>query len=239
MLTAFFYLNEGDIHNLKLNDKIRIDNSWWNINRVIDYNANTEGLTKVELISVDSEIDLAPFITNTGNPAPSPNVQAALNSVLRSSAISGNVILEGSQVAVYGRSNTISSGVRGVVIGDGNLLDEDGIITPRINGAAIQTNTYIAILNQTGTNAPIASVLASNLGVITWTRTAQGEYLGTPETPLDATLTYVMINQVEHNYQASAYVNTDGNVVVVTCRNSGHNHQDDKLRYTTLEIRTY
>jgi hypothetical protein len=246
MLTAFFYLKETDIHSLKLNDKIRIDNSWWNINRVIDYNANTDGLTKVELISVDSEISLAPFITNTGNPAPSPNVQAALNSVLRSSNVSGNVILEGSQVAVYGRSNTISSGVRGVVIGDGNLLDEDGIITPRINGAAVQTNTYIAIINQTGTNDPIASVLASNLGVITWTRTAQGEYIGAPEMPLDATLTYVMINQTNRKANYSAYVNTDGNIVVNTLEigfettgEIGYALKDGYLNSTTLEIRTY
>ncbi len=122
----------GDIHALKLSDKIRIDNSWWNINRVIDYNANTDGLTKVELISVDSELELAPFITNTGNPSPSVTTEAALNSVLRSSTISGNVILDGSQVAVMGRGNTIAQGVRGLVIGDGQTLNEDGILTPKM-----------------------------------------------------------------------------------------------------------
>ncbi len=37
MLIAYFYLREDDIQTLKLNDKIRIDNSWWNINRVIDW----------------------------------------------------------------------------------------------------------------------------------------------------------------------------------------------------------
>jgi hypothetical protein len=239
MLTAFFYLKENDIHSLKLNDKIRIDNSWWNINRVIDYNANTDGLTKVELISVDSEIDLAPFITNTGNPAPSPNVQAALNSVLRSSAISGNVILGGSQVAVMGRGNTIAQGVRGLVIGDGQTLNEDGIITPRINGLPLQLLSYVANLTQTGTADPTAIELSNNIGVVTWTRTASGEYLGTPIAPFDPFYTFVMINNVEHDYLTSAYINTDGNIVVVTCRTSGHSHEDDILNNTTLEIRTY
>ena len=239
MLTAFFRLTESDIHGLKLNDKIRIDNSWWNINRVIDYNANTDTLTKVELISVDSEIQLAPFITNTGSPAPSTNTEVALQSVMQSRMSTGNLILEGANVSVYGTRNTIAQGVRGIVIGDDNLLNEDGIITPRINGIAVQTNAYIANLTQTGTNAPEAVILANNVGVVTWTRTAQGEYLGTPETPLDALSTYVMINQVEHDYQASAYINTDGNIVVITCRNSGHQHDDDILNNTTLEIRTY
>jgi hypothetical protein len=239
MLSAFFYLKENDIHSLKLNDKIRIDNSWWNINRVIDYNANTDGLTKVELISVDSELELAPFITNTGNPTPSPNVQAALNSVLRSSTISGNVILEGSQVAVMGRGNTIAQGVRGLVIGDGQTLNEDGIITPRINGLPVQRTNYVVNLTQTGTAAPTAIDLSNNIGAVTWTRTASGEYLGTPIAPFDPLYTFVMINNVEHDYLTSAYINTDGNIVVVTCRTSGHSHQDGVLNNTTLEIRTY
>lgn len=239
MLSAFFYLNEGDIHNLKLNDKIRIDNSWWNINRVIDYNANAEGLTKVELISVDSEQELVPFITNPATPAPSPTTEASLNSVLRSSTTSTNVILEATDVSVYGRGNTIAQGTKGVVIGDGQTLNEDGIITPRINGAPVQSSTYIANLSQSGTRAPTAIELSNNIGVVTWTRTAQGEYLGSLDNPLDALYTYVMINQVEHDYQASAYINTDGNIVVITCRNSGHQHDDGKLTNTTIEIRTY
>jgi hypothetical protein len=239
MLTAFFRLTEADIHGLKLNDKIRIDNSWWNINRVIDYNANTDTLTKVELISVDSEIQLAPFITNTGSTAPSTTTEEALQSVLRSRMSTGNLILEGANVSVYGTRNTIAQGVRGIVIGDDNTLNEDGIITPRINGIATQRGAYIANLTQTGTNAPDALELANNVGVVTWTRTNDGEYLGTPTTPFDALTTYVMINNVNHDHLTSAYINTDGDIVVITCNTSGHAHEDDILNNTTLEIRTY
>jgi hypothetical protein len=239
MLTAFFYLNEGDIHNLKLNDKIRIDNSWWNINKVIDYNANIEGLTKVELISVDTELELAPFITNNGTTSPSVTTQVALSSVYTSRMATTNVILEGADVAVYGTRNTIAQGVRGVVIGDDKTLNEDGIITPRINGIATQTASYIANLTQVGTNAPEALIFANNIGDITWTRTTNGEYLGTPATALDALYTYVMINNVNHDHLTSAYINTDGNIVVITCNTSGHAHEDDILNNTTLEIRTY
>ena len=239
MLTAFFKLTENDIHGLKLSDKIRIDNSWWNINRVIDYNANTEGLTKVELISADSELELAPFISNTGNPTPSPTTEAALDSVLRSSTISGNVILEGAQVSVYGRGNTIAQGVRGIVIGNGQTLDEDGIITPRINGAAAQTSTYVVNLTQVGTNAPTAIELSNNIGPVTWTRTLQGQYLGTPTSPFEALYTFVMINSNEHDHLCSAFINTDGDIVVKTTNTQNHQHEDDILNNTTLEIRIY
>jgi len=237
MLTAYFYLNEGDINRLKLNDKIRIDNSWWNINKVIDYNANLNQLTKVELISIDTEIDLAPFQTNTGNPAPSTTTNTALMSVRSSAMNTGNVILEGSNVAVYGTRNSISQGVRGIIIGDDNTLNEDGLITPRINGVIVQRGGYIANLTQTGTSAPIPNVFTGQ--VITWTRSSSGQYLGTPETPYDFTNTYVMINNVEHDFLTSAYINTDGNVVIVTCKTSGHSHQDNVLNNTSLEIRTY
>jgi hypothetical protein len=56
MLTAYFNLNEVDIQKLSLSDKIRIDNSWWNINSILDYNANSNAQTKVELISIDEEL---------------------------------------------------------------------------------------------------------------------------------------------------------------------------------------
>lgn len=239
MLTAMFRLDERDIHGLKLNDKIRIDNSWWNINKVIDYNANTDGLTKVELISVDSEIDLAPFITNTGSPAPSVTTQVALSSVMQSRMASGNLILEGANVAVYGTRNTIAQGVRGVVIGDDQTLNEDGIITPRINGIATQRGAYIANLTQVGTAAPTALELANNVGAITWSRTAQGQYRGIPLSPFDPLSTYVMINSNEHDHLCSAYINTDGDVIVKTTNTSNHQHNDDILNNTTLEIRTY
>ena len=237
MLTAFFKLDERDIHSLKLNDKIRIDNSWWNINKVMDYNAGLNQLTKVELISVDTEIDLAPFQTNSGNPAPSTTTSVALTSVMSSAMQTNNVILAGANVAIYGTRNMVAQNVRGMIIGDENTLNEDGLITPRINGVATQISAYIANITQTGTNAPEANVFTGQL--VTWTRTGSGEYLGTPETPYDFSNTYVMINQIEHDYQAAAYINTDGNVVIVTCRNSGHSHADGKLNNTTLEIRTY
>jgi hypothetical protein len=61
LLTAYFLLNEVDIQLMELNDKIRIDNSWWSINKIIDYNANDLVPTKVELISLETEIDLPNF----------------------------------------------------------------------------------------------------------------------------------------------------------------------------------
>lgn len=64
MLTGFFYLTEQDIATLQLNAKIWVNDAYWNINRIIDYNANANGLTKVELISIDDTTQFAPFESN-------------------------------------------------------------------------------------------------------------------------------------------------------------------------------
>ena len=243
MLVAYFHLTEADIQTLKLNDKIRIDNSWWNINKVIDYDANAEVPTKVELISIDTEIDLAPFVTNPGTPVSPPITASSHDTNLATRSVEANVNLSGMDVIVRGEGNNIGDGLRGLVIGDNRTLQEDGIITPRINGAAAVAQTYVALLTQSGTAAPTASVLADNIGAITWTRISAGEYKGTPTTPFNSLNTFVIIGNVEHDYLASAYVNSDGDIVVSTCRTSGggggHSHQDSKLLNSPIEVRIY
>lgn len=64
IMTAFFYLTPNDILNYDLSDRIFIIDSWWSINRIIDYNANGDQLTKVELISVDYTIKNPHFTKN-------------------------------------------------------------------------------------------------------------------------------------------------------------------------------
>jgi hypothetical protein len=64
MLTAYFWLTPDDIFDLELNDVIRIDNSYWNINRIIDYDAGANRLTKVELIT-NSELLPLPLIPDS------------------------------------------------------------------------------------------------------------------------------------------------------------------------------
>lgn len=243
MLTAYFDLKENDIQTLLLNDKIRIDNSWWNINQVIDYDANTSAPTKVELISVDSDIELAPFQTKPGTPTSPITSVDAVESTIVTKSLQSNGNLSGDDVIVKGTGNIIATGLKGIVIGDGKVLNQDGIITPQINGITFQTRGYVALLNQLSTSAPTVIEFSNTIGQITWTRTAVGEYLGTPLIPLDTLTTFVTIGNVEHDYLASAYINTDGNVVVVTCKSGsgggGHAHADSKLKNSPLEIRTY
>ena len=239
MLVAYFHLTEADIQTLKLNDKIRIDNSWWNINKVIDYDANAEVPTKVELISIDTEIDLAPFVTNPGTPTSPPITATSHSTNLATRSSEANVNLSGDNVIVRGTGNNIGDGLRGLVIGDNRTLQEDGIITPRINGITTATGGYTALLSQVGTAAPTAIVLADTIGGVTWTRIAQGEYIGTAPNPLNTLNTFIIIGNVEHDHLATAEIKTDGTIYVRTTNTQNHQHQDGNLKYSSLELRIY
>jgi hypothetical protein len=135
MLIAYFDLNELDIQSLKLNDKIRIDNSWWTINKIIDYSVNQKLLTKVELMSIDTDIDLAPFKTSV----PKMVTQSENKSIFQaiSEAVNNNInsIDSSSQAIVMGSGNVIGSGLKGMWIGDDLTPTEDGIIVPSMKSS--------------------------------------------------------------------------------------------------------
>ena len=126
MLIAYFNLKEDDIQKLKLNDKIRIDNSWWSINKIIDYDANNKQLTKVELLSTDSEIDFAPF--KTKKPIkPHGAFSAIFTGVNQTITDNSNLVGKGADVIIKGKNNIVMPNVKAVIEGDGFVVSENGI----------------------------------------------------------------------------------------------------------------
>ena len=247
MLTAMFDLDEVDIQSLKLNDRIYIDNSWWNINKIQDYNANNNSLTKVELISVDTEIDLAPFKTGAGKPIGDTITAVSLDSIIRTRTANTNVIMPGADAIVMGRGNTVTAGTKGVIVGDGQTLANDGMVvsdltvTGTINGdAVVPYKKYIANVTQSGSSAPTVSILENTIGDIVWTRNLAGEYYGTLSNAFPMDKTYIIINAFSNNASdsAAALWNNVSQVAILTCDTS-FTRVDNILSFTTIEIRTY
>lgn len=257
MLTAYFNLKEADIQALELNDKIRIDNSWWNINRVIDYDANGNKLTQVELISVDNEVNFMPFVNPFGTPGVGlPNIsgiqQVANSSVVKTKSMNSNVLTGGGMIGdVVNRGNVVPGGLRVMVATEGYSVEDDGIVTDnlvvrgRINGIPVEPSCYkyVANLDQTGTNDPVAYVKEGSFGDITWVRNNQGEYEGFIQnweigTILASELT-VMVNNVNYDGVISAQYIPSNNSIFILTTQIGVGYVDDYLNFTTIEIRYY
>jgi hypothetical protein len=257
MLTAFFNLKESDIQPLELNDKIRIDNSWWNINKVIDYNANGNELTQVELISIDNEVDFMPFINPFGTPGVGlPNIsgiqQVGNSTVVKTKSMNSNVLTGGGIVGdVVNRGNVVPGGLRVMVATEGYSVEDDGIVTDnlvvrgRMNGIPVDPAyyKYTALLNQSGTADPTVDVKEGSFGDIVWTRQNQGEYQGAIQnwelgTILGSELT-VMINNVNFDGVISAQYVPSNNTIDIFTTQIGVGFVDNYLVNTTIEIRYY
>jgi hypothetical protein len=256
MLTAMFNLKEPDIQAMRLNDKIRIDNSWWNINRVIDYNANANQLTQVELISIDSEVNFMPFAT--GSPSPGvgvgsvgPMTQVANDTIVKTKTANTNIIPNSTSGLVTGKGNNVNPGLKVVVVSDDATVEEDGIYTDnltvygKVNGIPVDPSCYkyVANLDQTGTADPIAYVKEGSFGDILWVRNAVGAYEGFIQNwdlgaILDTELT-VMINNVYFDCVISAQYIPSNNSIFINTSQIGVGFVDDYLGMNTLEIRYY
>jgi len=248
MLIAYFDLNEVDIQALKLNDKIYIDNSWWNINKVQDYNANNNSLTKVELISIDTEIDLARFQTALGNPIGDTITAIGNAAITKKSSDVNNVVMPGSDVLIFGKGNAVNPTAKGIVIGDGQTLEQDGMVVPNltvtqsINGApVVGYKKYIALISQTGTNDPTLSILENTIGDIVWTRGGVGDYSGTLIGAFLQPKTYIIFQNFYSGTGShiSFIERISDNEINIVTKDNTNTFIDNVLNYTTIEIRVY
>jgi hypothetical protein len=256
MLIANFDLKENDIQALKLNDKIRIDNSWWNINKVIDYDANARKLTRVELISIDNEINFTPFMGPSGplvpvGPAAIGAMQMlAMGGINTTAMITSNVFSNQATAMVMGRGNTIVGGTRSVVVGDGYIISDntiaaDNLRSASFNGLAVGITplVYTANISQFGVADPTVEVLNDSLGSITWTRSNVGEYKGTLDNydlgALIVPKVTVLINNVFYDGIVSATYLGASNEVYITTSQIGTGYIDNYLLNTTIEIKYY
>lgn len=168
VLTAMFHLLPTDINQLDFRDQIVIDNSYWRLNKVMNYNPTKEGLTKVELIKIKEPVTFQSNsaiieeggtignqrvpktfrdVTRNGNffPLFQGNVSGTGNNVGLSSTefeINGNnnVIGEGSNnITIFGNDNFVRAGLHNVV-----LINTDGT-------TVLTSNTvYVNNIEQSG-----------------------------------------------------------------------------------------
>jgi hypothetical protein len=126
LMTCYVKLNSTDIFKLKLNSRIKIYNTYWNINKVIDYNANAYDTTKVELVSVEDGATTFETIVKIIPDATPTSAYRVIDEFSKEQTPYTNVIY-GSNVDIKGRGNYVV-GDNVVVVGDSNVVNGSGVI---------------------------------------------------------------------------------------------------------------
>jgi len=156
MMRAKFKLNYLDISKLKMNERIYINNHWWNINRIIDFDLNSNSLTEVELISSDATN--GEFVPNHNLLITKRPMADVVNSWSQATEKS-NKMANTSHTEVYGKSNKIDDNTNSIVIGDfnyvknknglvigsSNLIDGSGIVALGVNNKTLIGNNKVYV----------------------------------------------------------------------------------------------
>jgi hypothetical protein len=118
------------------------------------------------------------------------------------------------------------------------------------NGQVLQTNgsgtlswfgakKYVALLTQTGTSAPTATVLDNTLGgTLVWSYDGVGSYTGTLTGAFTSNKTAVLISGV-YKGSVSGLRKTDNTVQITTTATSTNTEANALLDSTTIEIKVY
>ncbi|ULQ56232.1 hypothetical protein KJS94_16400 [Flavihumibacter rivuli] len=135
-------------------------------------------------------------------------------------------------------SNCAKGGLKvqtGLDINNNNILDESEIKTTDYLCIKSQDPAvYSAIISQSGTNAPEATIVKNDIGLsITWIRTAQGKFKGTIGTSLDLGKTIILCN----NIQVVCRLSSPNEIILEnTC---GVNAWCDGFNNLSVEIKVY
>jgi hypothetical protein len=177
----------------------------------------------VDALQTPSTISHAPAVTANQGVVKS---QLDLKAPLNSPTFTGTVTID----------NLAGSGTRALV------ADANGTLSTVASVDSRPYKVYTALLNQTGTNAPVATVLENTLGVATvWTRFGVGQYICTSnafiagKTTVQITRTNPTIPDFSINMGGQfSGTNTVG---ITTFNTTGY--LDGQLTSATIEIRVY
>lgn len=119
-------------------------------------------------------------------------------------------------------------------------------ITPSILGARMKATAdelrpyevYTALLNQTGTSAPLATILENTVGAIVWTRTDVGQYEATLANAFLDGKAWCIASTTNGGNLVKFYRANDSALIMLTY-DSSNVISDEVLINHSIEIRAY
>jgi len=122
------------------------------------------------------------------------------------------------------------------------------IITPlkkifnwQLASEKIPYRVYTVLITQTGTDAPVVTVLENTIGNIVWTRSAPGEYVGTLSNAFVSNKTFAFAASNDGGLSSFQidYTSAAPDVIYLVTFDSTNTLSDDLLINSSLEIRVY
>ena len=96
--------------------------------------------------------------------------------------------------------------------------------------------SYVAILNQSGVAAPVATGIYNTLGgAVVWSRVSQGQFKGVLNGAFTLNKTPCLIVNGVNNDSLFAFANSNTNEIDISCLTG----DDDVIQNASIEIRVY
>lgn len=95
---------------------------------------------------------------------------------------------------------------------------------------------YVALLSQSGTDAPVATVLENTIGDIVWSYDNVGSYIATLLDAFPPEKTYIFVS---HSATGLLAYGAFGNTISLITADYTDNQQNNFLNNVTIEIRVY
>jgi hypothetical protein len=179
MLKAYFWLTEEDFKGIKLNDILKVKESFFYINKVADYDANSNLPTLIELLTIEDDLRLLPIgrdvkqtqvETNSGVPirpnrptGPVIGQQGGLSHITQTRNTITSIFGTGvNTLQNQGTGNNLPNNFRGYVVGDNLFPTESGYY---IGGASL-TSTKLSLSNDASVLSNGALTQSDELGQV-------------------------------------------------------------------------
>ena len=109
-----------------------------------------------------------------------------------------------------------------------------------LSATQVQPKKYTALISQTGTSAPTATVLENTLGgTVVWTRTGAGAYVATLSNAFTINKTFLLLAPSASGGQTNTLISNSSSTVELGVFSNAGNFSDGFLTNRSIEIRVY
>ncbi len=217
LVTMYLKLEATDIFSFSLADKIFIEDTWYIINKIVDWNPILK-VTKVELLKIDITTAFDTPIIELVTPTTLDQVTMPTNSIIlgarnytvdNNNIIIGtdNIIAKGSQFNfINGNSNQVSERSKGInITGDNNYISADSnnvTLSNSFNCLVSESSSNIKIDNSQNITVKkgVTNITVSNVNVATTISQSNTSYVNQSQisysTSLDKSLKQTTTNNI-------------------------------------------